>query len=98
MAASCPPISGAICTSVVRTTPTIGAKRSWRNTKYAAAIPKSAMTARIAKRRRRTLVMGVLRSKQPRRQRGEHEIHGGHNPQAAPIRPDLRKVGSHLVE
>src|ERR1700732_3991343 len=56
------------------------------------------MAARAPKRRRRTLVIGVPWTTEKRRQRGEHEIHGGHDPQSAPVRPHIRKVRPHLVE
>src|SRR5262245_29590554 len=96
MAASWPPTSGATRTSVVRTTPTIGAAASDRHRTYPPAPaatrtrPSAIMTLRLA--------MAAPPLDDERRQHRQREISSGEQPQTAPVVCHLPEARAELVD
>src|SRR6516162_4272265 len=98
MAASWPPTSGATRTSVVRTTPTIGAAGSGRQRKYALTPTTARMMPNPMMRAGLRLAMYPPPSDDKRGYHREREIEGGQAPEAAPVVGHLLQAGAQLVD
>src|SRR5262245_64392387 len=98
MAASRPPTSGATRTSVVRTTPTIGAAASDRHRTYppAPAATRTRPSAMMAGALR--LAMAAPPLDDERRQHRQRKISSGEQPQAAPVVRHLPEARAELVD
>src|SRR5262245_41944792 len=98
MAASWPPTSGAMRTSVARTTPTMGAVASRRHKKYPPA--PTAMTNRPSAMipANLRLTMGLPPLDQKRGDHRECEVDDGKSPQAAPVVSHLTKACAQLAD
>src|ERR1700722_13052100 len=98
MVASWPPTSGAMRTSVARTTPAIGGAGSARNRKY----PPMHAASRTTPSPSRLLAM-LLAMRQPplnvsRRDHGKSEINKRDDPQPTPVGCDLPEARAQLID
>src|SRR6516165_10128443 len=98
MAASCPPTSGATRTSVVRTTPTIGAAGSGRQRKYPLTPTTARRNPNATIRAGLRLAMYTPPSDDKRGPHGEREIEDGQAPEATPVVRHLPQAGAQLVD
>src|SRR5215475_1630159 len=98
MAASWPPTSGATRTSVVRTTPTIGAAGSGRQRKYPLTPTTTRMTPNPTMRAGLRLAMYPSPSDEKRGNHRESEREEGQAPEAAPVVGHLLQAGAQLVD